>query len=419
MFRQAGIFFKILNESIQFAWHALVSNRLRTFLSLLGISIGIFAIVSVFTVVDSLEGNLRSSVESLGNNVIYVQKWPWIFDDNTPWWRYMNRPIPKPMEVEELKKRTSSAESITYAADLPGQLVKRRSSSIENANITGVSFEYQKVKSFELQEGRYFTPAETAGGRSLAIIGYDISKELFNGDSPIGKTISAKGVKFQVIGVFKKEGESIFGSSDNTILIPINFMRKKVDLHSNSVFPYIMVKAKKLIPNAQLKDELRGAMRSIRRLSPREEDDFALNESSVLSSSLDSLFSFLGKAGWIIGGFSILVGGFGIANIMFVSVKERTNIIGIQKSLGAKNYFILMQFLFESVLLCVLGGIVGLGIVFMGTLLSTYVFDLSVALSLSNIVFALSFSALIGIVSGFIPAYSAAQLDPVEAIRTN
>jgi putative ABC transport system permease protein len=206
---------------------------------------------------------------------------------------------------------------------------------------------------------------------------------------------------------------------DNQVVIPYHFAKFILDIKSENSDPYIAVKAKPGISNAEMIDELTGIMRGVRRLKPAVEDDFALNETNLLSKNFDMLFEIIGMAGWIIGGFSILVGGFGIANIMFVSVKERTSIIGIQKSLGAKNYFILLQFLCESVFLSLLGGILGLLLTWLITLVARGNIDMEITLSHSNVILGLTISVLIGIVSGFVPAYSASQLDPVEAIRSN
>ncbi len=413
------IFLGLFRESILFAINALVVNKLRTFLSLLGITIGIFAIITVFTIVDSLEQNLRKSVQSLGDDVVFVQKWPWTFGPDYPWWKYMNRPVPDYTELDDILRKCDGAESAAFVINA-NITVKYKSSSIENVSIICASHQYDRVKNFEIDEGRYFTEIESSAGRPVAIIGDVIAKALFPYHSPVGQMIKVNGSKVMVIGVFKKEGESILGgSSDTQVLVPIQYARSLIDIRSDNLDPEIMVRAKKGISNDDLIDELTGLMRSIRKLHPKADDNFALNQTSLISNQFDSLFNMVGIAGWIIGGFSILVGGFGIANIMFVSVKERTNIIGIQKSLGAKNYFILLQFIFESVFLSLLGGIFGLLIVYVITLTAGDTFGMEISLSRSNIILGFTISILIGLVSGFVPAYGASQLDPVEAIRAS
>jgi putative ABC transport system permease protein len=386
----------------------------------LGITIGIFSIITVFTIVDSLEHNLKTGIQELGDNVVYIHKWPWEFKEDFPWWKYMNRPVPTIKEFDRLNGKVNTAQSIAFhvAGRKP---VKYKSNTIDNVTITGGSYQYDKITNFDVAEGRYFTESESNAGRNTCLIGSTIAEALFlNGENPIGKNIKIGGIKLQVIGVFKKQGESLLGNSTDTqILVPVNFIRNHVDIRSENLDPYIAVKAKDGISNDQMKDELRGMMRGLRQLAPETEDDFALNETKVISQGFDGLFSVVGLAGWIIGGFSILVGGFGIANIMFVSVKERTSLIGIQKSLGAKNYFILMQFLFESVFLSLIGGLMGLLLIWLLTLAIGDSVGMDIFLSQSNVILGVTISFLIGIISGFVPAYSASQLDPVEAIRSN
>jgi putative ABC transport system permease protein len=414
------LFLSLLKESIFFALHSLNANKLRTFLSLLGITIGIFAIIVVFTIVDSLENNIRNSIQSLGDNVVFVQKWPWTFGPNYPWWKYMNRPVPKYDELFDVQKKSKTAEAVAFRIGARKNL-KYKGNIVQNAVVSGVSYDYYKIKSFEIPEGRYFTENEVNAGYNVAIIGSKIAEGLFPHDPyPVGKEIKIAGRKAYVVGVFKKEGESMLGNSmDQQVVIPYNFARLMMDVNSENSDPYIAVKARPGISNAQMKDELTGIMRGVRSLKPLADDDFALNETNLLSKNFDVLFDIIGMAGWIIGGFSILVGGFGIANIMFVSVKERTNIIGIQKSLGAKNYFILMQFLSESVFLSLIGGVVGLLLTFLITFAAKDAIDMEITLTRSNIILGITISVLIGIISGFVPAYSASQLDPVEAIRSN
>ena len=409
---------KQAKESLIFALNSVIVNKLRTFLSLLGITIGIFSIITVFTVIDSLENNIRSSIASLGENVVYVQKWPWSMGGEYPWWKYLRRPVPKQEEEELLRKKLSLSEAISFMAGA-NKTIKYESKSFENTSVLGVASDYEKIRSFEIKRGRFISPTEYHTGKNVAVIGYKLSIDLFGTKSPIDKTIKISGRKVKVIGVFEKEGESAIGedSLDEMVIVPVNYIKSIVNIRN--IDPLIMVKAKEGIATDDLIDEIRGALRSIRRLKPKEEDNFALNQISLLSEGLNNIFGTINIAGWIIGGFSLLVGGFGIANIMFVSVRERTNLIGIQKALGAKNYFILLQFLYESVLLSIIGGSIGLLLIFILTTIVSATGSFNVSLSVSNIVLGLTISSVIGIISGFSPAFKASRLNPVEAISAN
>jgi len=413
------IILKILQESFRFAIQALIGNKLRTFLSLLGVTIGIFAIISVFTVVDSLEKNIRNSVESLGDDVVFVTKWPWAMGGEYPWWKYYQRPLPSIQELPVLEKRLDLAQAVTFVAGAGNKTARYEGNDVEDIGVAAVSHDYQNVYGFELSSGRYFSLLESTTGKPVAIIGANIAEALFEGDNPLGKVIKFMGVKARVIGVFEKAGDSIIGNSDDdNIVVPVNYGRNFLRLNSESVNPMFMVKAKEGVSTEMLKGDLTRVIRSLRRLSPKADDNFALNETSIISQGLDMMFSVIDLAGIIIGGFSLLVGGFGIANIMFVSVKERTNIIGIQKSLGAKNHFILLQFLFEAIVLCLIGGALGLLLVYGGTLVANNQIDFKIVMSSSNIIMGLWVSVLIGVISGLVPAISASRLDPVEAIRS-
>ncbi len=412
------ILLKLLKESLVFAYSYVMVNKLRTLLSLLGITIGIFAIISVFTIVDSLERNIRENIEQLGDNVIYVQKWPWSFDADYAWWVYMRRPVPDLRDYEEIRRRSQFAGSVVFSVSTGG-MVRYESTYLENTGIWANSHDFESIRHFELERGRYFTPFESASGRPIAIIGHEISQRLFNGIDPVGREIQISGRRVTVIGVAAREGMDMVGggSLDELVLVPLNFARTMYNIRSDRLNPMIMVQAGPDISNQELIDELRLILRSARRLSPAVDDNFALNQVSAISQGLDQIFVMINLVGWIIGGFSILVGGFGIANIMFVSVKERTNIIGIQKSLGAKNYFIMLQFLYESVMLAIAGGALGLILIFGGTVLVSSTSDFTITLTAGNIILGLFVSAVIGVVAGYAPAYAASRLNPVEAIN--
>jgi len=413
------LFIKLLAESFFMALHSVTVNKMRTVLTLLGITIGIFAIISVFTAVDSMESYIRENISGLGDNVIYVQKWPWNFEGEYKWWVYLNRPVPKYNEYEEIVRKAQTVDVATFSVSALAQ-IKYKKNTFNNGIIWANTYEFQEVRSFEIENGRYFSQFESKSGRSLALIGNKIASELFENENPLDKAIKINGNKVRVIGVIKKEGTSIIGggSLDEIVLLPMNYARNIFDIRSENLNPFIMVRAKKNVPLPQMKDELMNIMRRMRMLKPTQVDNFALNQVSMILKGIEQVFVVINIAGWLIGGFSIIVGGFGIANIMFVSVRERTNQIGIQKALGAKRFFVLVEFLFESVMLALAGGIIGLILVLGATFLANLAFDLHISLTFGNIFLGLFTSIIIGMVSGLIPAWVASRLNPVEAINS-
>ena len=400
--------------------------KLRSFLSLLGITIGILCIISVRTAVNSLELNIQNSLASFGNDILYIQKWPWIWtDDNDyPWWKFLNRPVTNRRELEQLQNKLKGAEAscILYFAGATSVIAGDQVA--EGTKILGASYDYNKIKEMDFTEGRYFTPAEASNAQPVALIGANVAESLFSGKGAIeGQQIKINGVKVTVIGVLKKEGSDMFGFTlDNNVIVPFSFMSMFVNMNSNDNDPLLAITPKKGVPIEELKYELAGAMRSIRRLSPFQDDNFAINQVSVFTDGIASIFVMVNFAGLIIGGFSILVGTFGIANIMFVSVQERVYQIGIKKALGARKIYILIEFLLEAIILCLLGGLMGLIVVILlfkalGWAVTQSGSDFKFYITAQNIIIGISISVVTGIIAGFLPAWSAANMKPVDAIR--
>jgi len=414
------LFLKLSWESLKFAASALKSNLTRTILSLLGVTIGIFAIIAVFTLVDSLEEKIKSSFAFLGTNVMRVDRFAFASGpQDYPWWKYFQRPPGTYAEYKFLEERLTNADGVTISAS-SSATIQAGSNSFEGISLSGVAYTYQNVFDVALEEGRYFSEAEINASRSLIIIGKRIANTLFPNQEALGKEVKIKGMKFVVIGIFEEEGEGFLElpSKDDACLIPYGAFTKMYYTGKNGLEPTIAAKGKDSdVGLVALENEMAGLMRAKRGLKPTQEDNFALNKTEFLQNAIGSIFDVISVAGWVIGGFSILVGGFGIANIMFVSVRERTNIIGIQKSLGAKNYFILFQFLFEAVCLSLIGG--GSGILLVYAFSFVPLGSLDLILSLNNIILGLGVSSAIGVVAGIVPASLAARMDPVEAIRTN
>lgn len=412
--------FKIVSESVSQALQQLTANKLRSFLSLLGIAIGIFCIIGVTAAVDSLEDNVRGSFDKLGEDVVYVQKFMW-GDPGPNWRKYLKRPNMLYDDYEVLAKKVSSAQMITYSVGVGSKTIKYRSSSVDGVELQGVTYDFAEMFSFQYANGRYFSPVEYHSGANRIILGYKVAEELFGSVDPIGKYVKVGGNKLMVVGVLEEEGENLVNifNFDNSAIITYELARKIANLKPNNPFgnSSVQLKAGKNVSMQALKDDITWVMRNHRRLKPKEEDNFSLNTLSIISNLLTGFFSVLNSLGYIIGGFAIFVGVFSVANIMFVSVKERTNIIGVKKALGAKRYMILLEFLIEAIILCLMGGLFGLAIVFVIVKVLSGAIEFELFLSANNILFGIGLSIFVGIVSGVIPAMQASGMDPVVAMR--
>ena len=415
--RLVPMIFRQVKESFIFSLSALHGNLLRTTLSLLGVSVGIFSIIAVFTLVDSLERSINKSLSFLGRTNVDIRRFPFDFGPDIPWWEYFNRPFTNYEEFELLQEMTQEASGSTIFA-INRITPKYGSNSVAEIRLMGVSCGHIDVyDDFESLNGRHFTPHECHSGRNVAILGHRTRNELFGGTDPIGKSIKIKGLKFVVIGYMEEQGAGLLGgtSQDENVYIPFKSFTKFNYVGKGGLEPLVTIKGKES-NLAGLEFELKGLLRQARGLKPMEKDNFSIVRQEAILNSIGSFFQVLSLGGWLIGGFSILIGGFGIANIMFVSVKERTNLIGIQKALGAKDYFILLQFLFEAILLSLAGGAIGLLLVFLLSLFDLGTLEL--ILTTQNVFTGLLIAAFVGSLAGIIPASVAAKMDPVEAIRT-
>jgi putative ABC transport system permease protein len=411
------MFFRLFKEGFIFAINSVIVNKLRTFLSLFGITIGIFSIISVFTVLDWMQKSVHDSISTLGENVVYVHKFPWGFNIDQPWYEIVKRPVVTKEDYAAILNKSTKSASVCFSVSQPVP-IKYLKNMAQDVYASAVTSEFENIRSFEIANGRYFTPEELASGRNSAIVGAVIAEKLFKNTDPVGKQVTISGKRTNIIGVFKKEGKG--GISDNGMdeqtVIPYKYGKTFMNMKNNFLDATLMIKAREGVPIQELDDETIMILRAARRLRPEMKDNFSVNRASLISQSFSSVFAGINIGGWVIGGFAIIVGGFGIANIMFVSVRERTNIIGIQKALGAKKFFILQQFLVESILLSIIGGLLGVLLIFLGTLVINYLYEWNMYLTLSNVFLAIIISGIIGVVAGYAPANTAAKMNPVEAI---
>lgn len=410
--------FEILGASIKMALEEFRSNKLRTFLSLFGITIGIFCIIGVLATVNSLERNVQNDIKSLGTNSVYIDKWEYSGGENSPWWRMVKRPPMKYEEMKILQKKISTADAMAFKIDTRGN-VEFEDNVVNSINYLGISEGFPQVQKVEVGEGRFLQQSDYDYAANSLVIGHTIAEQLFGrAELAVGKKVEIKGKIGNIVGVIKKQGRNMIDmwEFDETIIMPFGFLKSMIREEYGN--PVIIVKGKEDVPIAELKDDLTAAMRSIRKLKPTEEDNYSLNDIDTLSQLASDIFSGINLGGWAIAALSLFVGMFGVANIMFVTVRERTPQIGLKKALGARRSTILLEFLMESAFLCILGGAIGLLLVFILTTIISVLFDFPVFISMGIMFLAISICIVIGILAGIIPASIAARMDPVVAIRS-
>jgi len=412
------VYLRLLRESFGFALNALRNNKLRTILSLLGVTIGIFSIIAVLTAVDSLDRKIKEDMSTLDKNTMYLKRFSFGPSD-VPRWKREQYPDVTYEEFDYLKNAVNGMDKSTYQLFTKREIIKYEDKTVSDVNIVPATYEFVEIQPQKIKEGRFFNESESNSGTAVALIGYEVANSLFGNSDPIGKKIRLYGQRFTVIGVLEKQGQGMFGdNNDISAFIPVNFLRNKFGDHNDSMTPIIIIKPNPGVDIDAFKGEIIQKLRNKRGLKVGDDDNFFIDVLSGFTDLIDGIVGTMNLIGWAISFFSLLVGGFGVANIMFVSVKERTNLIGIQKSLGAKNRFILLQFLFEAIILCLIGGLIGLLLVWGIAALLTNMLEFKFVLGFGNIVLGSSLAAFIGLVSGILPAISASRLDPVEAIRT-
>ena len=395
------------------------SNKLRTLLSLLGITFGIFCIISVLAVISSMKTAVQNDLNSLGSNTVIIEKFEFINSNEYPWWRFYKRPDPKYRELKQVIDRVPIIQHAAYWTS-DQSFVEYGSEVLNGIIYYGVTEDFAKIEHFNIGEGRYLQLTDFDHGANAIVIGFNVAEKIFSSaELALGKTVRLKnGKPAIVIGVIEKQGQNFldFLGYDDCIILPSKFMKQIT--RDEDASPRIIVEPKENVNIPELKDELEGAMRSIRKLSPGQDKDFALNDVQSISKSLDPIFKNLNIGGWAIASLSLIVGMFGVANIMFVTVRERTSQIGLKKALGAKKGTIISEFLLESSFLCIIGGLIGLIAVFILAGIFSSLFHFQVTIPANIIALAISICLLVGMVAGIIPAVTAANLDPVVAIRS-
>ncbi len=408
----------ILWNSFKMAIGELKANKLRTFLSLFGITIGIFCIIGVLATIDSLQSKIKSDLSSFGNNSVYIDKWDYSGGPEYPWWKFVKRPSMKMEEMEFVKKKSTLASNMAFVMQTQ-ESFSYEDNILKGVNIYGITPEYKNIQSFNIGYGRFLSESDFTRGVPYVVIGYKVAEELYGkADKGVGKTITYKGRKLLVIGVIEKQGSAIINGYDydKSTIVTHNYMASVYN--PDNLGPVIMVQPKPGITSKALQEELTGIMRQIRKLSPTQDDNFTCNDVAQFKDQVESVFGAVNQGGWAIAGLSLIVGAFGVANIMFVTVRERTSQIGLKKAIGAKSSSILYEFLLESAFLCIIGGLVGLFLVWILALALSSFLPFAITIAPSIIFLAFSICIILGVISGIIPASIAAKMNPVEAIRT-
>jgi len=404
-----------IKEGLIISLKAIRANKARSVLTTLGIIIGVASVVLMSTAIRGIDKSFKSGVASLGSDNLYIDKWAW-FDNEIPWWEMRNRKHITMEDFREYKKLAELPASVSPSANT-NRTIKFEERSVQSISMTGTDHNYINTTNLTFDEGRFFTELESNSGRRVVVLGSEINKKLFPYGGALNQYIKISGNKFKVVGVLAEQGSWVMGNwnPDNQVYIPIqNVFKYFSSRHSRGIT--INVKAKNSLMVEATKEEAIGVMRRVRGLKYNEKNDFSINQQEGLLSNINKTVGVIQIAGLLITGLALFVGAIGIMNIMFVSVKERTKEIGIRKAIGATKRTILGQFIAESAIICLIGGLIGLGFAIIGTMVIAQ-FDFPVTIDLDAVILAFTISLITGILSGLAPAYTAAKLDPVDALR--
>ncbi|MGA9117572.1 MAG: ABC transporter permease [Bacteroidota bacterium] len=405
-------FFVEIREGLAISLRAIRANKLRSVLTTLGIIIGIVSVTGMATAIDGLNQAFDKSAKAFGTDVMYVEKWPWV--TNEDWHTFRNRRDMQVWYADRLERQGTLLRAVAPVV-VRGGKVTNGNLSMDNAFITGTTASYNEASGASELDGRFFSPEEGAGGRPVCVIGATVAETLFPTSDPIGRTVRLRGLPYTVLGVYEKQG-GLFGrfTTDTRVFIPIRSFQNNFGTRH---WVSINVRVADVRQAEDAKLEVEGIIRRVRDIMPGKPNDFSINQADILTATFAVFSSTVAAIGLFITGLSLMVGGIGIMNIMFVSVTERTREIGIRKAIGARRRSILFQFLSESAVLCLIGGVIGLCLASVIVLIVNQALEFEASMPVPVVVVALVLSLVVGVLSGFFPAYRAAKMDPVEALR--